>query len=93
MVHKAEKKKTKSIKTPAIMTFKTIICTNEGVDIDDFIKNSTDYLAEPRDDKGCVIVFNLDNYQLSKNSDKKEDWNNAGATTFKKNQQKEKQNV
>ena len=68
MVHKAEKKKVESIKTPVIMTFNTIVCTNEGVDIDDFIKNSTDYLAEPRDNKGCVVVFNLKDYKLSKSN-------------------------
>jgi hypothetical protein len=77
MVHKNEKKKTKSIKTSVTMTFNTIVCTNEGVDIDDLIKNSTDYLAEPRDDKGCVVVFNLKDYKLSK-SDIVKNENNEG---------------
>lgn len=66
MINKSEKKKGKSIKTPAVMTFNAMICTNEGVNIDNFIKNSTDYLAEPRNDDGCVVVFNLKDYKLSK---------------------------
>ena len=62
-------------------------------DIEVFINNfySEDFWRKVA--KPTTMLNNINTFiSNGKNSDKKEDWNNAGATTFKKNQQKEKQN-
>jgi hypothetical protein len=66
MVHKAEKKKLKTVKTLVTMLFNSIVSTNEGVDVEDFIKNNNEYLAEPKNSDGCIVTFKLVDCELSK---------------------------
>jgi hypothetical protein len=66
LVHKAEKKKLKTVTTSATMLFNSIISTNEGVDVEDFIRNNNEYLAEPKNSDGCIVTFKLVDCDVSK---------------------------
>jgi hypothetical protein len=70
LVHKAEKKKLKTIRTPVTMVFNAIVATNEGVDVENFLKNDNEYLAEPNNADGCVVTFKLADCNISKNENK-----------------------
>jgi hypothetical protein len=59
LVHKDEKKKKKSIKTMVKLSFNSLVCTNEGVDVFEFIKKGNDFLAEPKNSDGCIVTMTL----------------------------------
>ena len=64
MVHKDEKKKKKSIKTNVKLLFDSLVCTNENVDIQDFVKNSNEYMADPKNGDGCILTMHLINCEI-----------------------------
>ena len=85
MIHKAEKKKKKTVKNPVILTFNAMVATNEDVNVLDFIKNNNEYLAEPKTNDGCIITFKLINCELQKQQIKKKENNNNDLPNISKN--------
>jgi hypothetical protein len=59
LVHKEKKEKKKSIKTSMVLTFNSLVSTNEDVDPVEFVQKNNEYLAEPTNSDGCIITFKL----------------------------------
>ena len=58
-------KKEKDVKTSATLIFNSLVSTKKDVDIIEFLKNSNEYIAEPKNSDGCIIAFRLAKCEIS----------------------------